>query len=347
VSAGIPLPPRAGTRFELRLTIAASGRRPATDVIAELHDDATISMLTRSLAGYVGQAESASLWSPRCGPLDARTPVSTSALRDGDVVFFDDDSDAGWQPVTAANPGDVEVAIVGGPAAGRRVTLGAGRHDIGRDPAAAVVVADPSLSRKHITVEVGPAGTAVMDAGSSNGAAIDGRRLRAGEPRPVTERDHIEIGRSLVAVRPWREADAALVRPRGGAIEFNRPPRMARPYDPPKIEFPAPPSKPNAPRLPLTASLIPLFAGIAMFLLLDSVAFLLFSALSPIMALSTFMTDRRNGRHKTRCASRRPIRRSCRRARRTISPSCGSAAPTTPTFCRCGSGSPTSRRAFR
>jgi len=299
VTAGVPLSPRAGTRFELRLTIAASERRPATDVIAELDEDATVSMLARALAGHVARTESASLWSPRCGPLDARHPVAASPLRDGDIVFFDDDAEAGWQTVTRPNHGDVEVAIVGGPAAGRRVTLGTGTHDIGRDPAAAVVVADPSLSRKHVTVEVAPDGTAaVTDAGSSNGAAIDGRRLRPGEPRPVTERDQIELGRSLVALRPWREADAALVRPRGGAVEFNRPPRMARPYDPPKIEFPAPPSKPNAPRLPLIASLIPLFAGVAMFLLLDSVAFLLFSALSPVMALSTFMTDRRNGRHR-------------------------------------------------
>jgi S-DNA-T family DNA segregation ATPase FtsK/SpoIIIE len=297
VSTGLPLSPRAGTRFELRLTIAASGSRPASDVVAELDEDATVAVLARALAAYVRRHDSTTLWSPRCGPLDARTPVGASPLRDGDIVSLDDPG-TGRAASRQAGPGDVEVAIVGGPAAGRRVTLGAGRHDIGRDPAADVVVADPSLSRRHITVDVTASGTAVTDAGSSNGAAIDGRRLREGEPRAVTERDHIEIGRSLVVLRPWRQADAALVRPRGGAVEFNRPPRMARPYDPPRVEVQAPPSKPTAPRLPLTASLVPLFAGIAMFLLLDSVAMLMFSALSPIMAVSTFMSDRRGGRHK-------------------------------------------------
>ena len=297
MSARPPLSRRAGARFELRLTILAAAGRVPVDVVVELDSDTTIAAMAAALAAYVHHPQTPSLSSPRCGPLDPRAAVAASPLRDGDIVSFDGAACAALAP-RRATPGAVEVAIVGGPGAGRRVTLGAGTHDIGRDPAAAVVVADPSLSRRHMTVEVTPGGAVVTDTGSSNGAAIDGRRLREGEPRPVTERDHIEIGRSLVVLRPWRAADTALVRPRGGVVEFNRPPRMARPYDPPRVEFPAPPAKPNAPRMPLTASLIPLFAGIAMFLLLDSLAFLLFSALSPIMALSTYVSDRRGGRHR-------------------------------------------------
>jgi S-DNA-T family DNA segregation ATPase FtsK/SpoIIIE len=178
------------------------------------------------------------------------------------------------------------------------VALGAGTHDVGRGPAVDVAIEDPSLSARHVVVDVSATGATIADAGSRNGTAIDGQRLPDGATRPVSGRDHIEIGRSLVVLRPARSSGDATATARGGVVEFNRPPRMARPYDPPRIEVPAPPSKPTAPRLPLAASLAPLVLGVAMFFLLNSAAMLLFSALSPVMAVSTFMTDRRGGRKK-------------------------------------------------
>ena len=52
VSTDVPLSPGSGTRIELRLTLAASGSRPALDVVAELDDDASVAALASALAGY-------------------------------------------------------------------------------------------------------------------------------------------------------------------------------------------------------------------------------------------------------------------------------------------------------
>jgi S-DNA-T family DNA segregation ATPase FtsK/SpoIIIE len=295
VSTDVPLSPGSGTRIELRLTLAASGSRPALDVVAELDDDASVAALASALAGYAGESADGMLQSARCGALDPLTPVGESPLRNGDVVSLDADRYAADRPRRLA---EVELAIVGGPDAGRRIALGAGTHDVGRGPSVDVAIDDPSLSAKHLTVEVSAGGARISDAGSRNGTAVDGRLLANGMQRPVGERDHVEIGRSLVVLRPWRGPDGGTLQERDGMVEFNRPPRMARPYDPPRIQVPAPPAKPNAPRLPLVASLAPLVFGVAMFLLLDSVAMLIFAAFSPVMAVSTFVSDRRSGRTK-------------------------------------------------
>jgi S-DNA-T family DNA segregation ATPase FtsK/SpoIIIE len=287
----------ASTPRELRLTLAASEGMPPIDVVAELDADVTIASLARALSEHAQTTPSTSLWSPRCGSLEPGTLVSRTPLRDGDTVSL---GARAHDPRVALHPcpGDVELAVVGGPAGGHRVPLAVGAHDIGRDPSVDIALADPSLSRKHLTVEVSPAGAVVIDAGSRNGSAIDGLPLRAGRPHPVTERDHIEIGRSLVVVRPTRARHAADDDAGGGDVQFNRPPRMARPYEPPRVDVAAPPTKPAAPRLPFAASLAPLVLGIAMFLLLKSPAMLLFSALSPVMAVTTFVSDRRGGRKR-------------------------------------------------
>jgi hypothetical protein len=71
---------------------------------------------------------------------------------------------------------------------------------------------------------------AIVDVGSSNGTAVDGVGLAAGEPRPVGPEEQVEAGRSLLAIRPWRSPDPTVLGARRGVIAFNRPPRVARPY---------------------------------------------------------------------------------------------------------------------
>jgi ABC transport system ATP-binding/permease protein len=48
---------------------------------------------------------------------------------------------------------------------------------IGRDPTADVVVDDPRVSRRHATLEWGPEGWVLRDAGSRNGTYLDGHRV--------------------------------------------------------------------------------------------------------------------------------------------------------------------------
>lgn len=57
--------------------------------------------------------------------------------------------------------------------------LGPGAHTVGRDESASVRMADPDVSRCHLTLEVGADDVVVRDAGSANGTWRGRRRIDA------------------------------------------------------------------------------------------------------------------------------------------------------------------------
>lgn len=81
-----------------------------------------------------------------------------------------------------------------------------------------------------------------------------------------------------------------------GEIPFNRPPRRSSLWRPSQFELPEPPAPLRRARIPFVAALVPLVGGLAMFLFLKDPLLLAFMGLSPIMAASTYFTDRRSGR---------------------------------------------------
>lgn len=64
---------------------------------------------------------------------------------------------------------------------------------IGRDPGHAVVLSHPSVSRTHARIESGPAGTSIVDLGSTNGTIVNGR-LRRNRRAPLRGGDRVQIG---------------------------------------------------------------------------------------------------------------------------------------------------------
>ena len=64
---------------------------------------------------------------------------------------------------------------------------------IGRDPGHAVVLSHPSVSRTHARIESGPAGTSIVDLGSTNGTILNGRILRNSRA-PLRGGDRLQIG---------------------------------------------------------------------------------------------------------------------------------------------------------
>jgi S-DNA-T family DNA segregation ATPase FtsK/SpoIIIE len=85
---------------------------------------------------------------------------------------------------------------------------------------------------------------------------------------------------------------------RGGRIPVNRAPRIRRQAPSAEIELQAPPDDAGKPRFPLIASLLPLLAGIVMAVLLHNAIYLIFTALSPIMAVASYVSERRSGRDR-------------------------------------------------
>jgi S-DNA-T family DNA segregation ATPase FtsK/SpoIIIE len=269
---------------ELRL-VAVRPDGVAADLLVEAADDVPARAVLEAIAAEIGaDAAEATL---RGEPVPADAPLSELALRWGDELRF------GGAP-TQSPPAAAELVVHGGPQAGRRIPLAAGVHRIGRD--AAVTLDDPTLSGNHLVLTVEPDGTAtVADAGSRNGTLLEGAGLEPGAETPLPAGALVRAGRTLFAVEPSRPA-AAPEPVHGGLTLLNRQPRVRRPLEPRVRRIPAPPNDPQRARLPLGASLIPLVLGVGLYFVTHIPTMLFFSLLSPVMAVSTWIEDRRSGR---------------------------------------------------
>ncbi len=93
--------------------------------------------------------------------------------------------------------------IVEGGAVGEEIALPQAGVVLGADKACDVVLVDPAVSRKHVTVVPGATGFEVTDLGSRNGTWLDGARVtRATVPPGST----LRIGTTLVQLLPAEES---------------------------------------------------------------------------------------------------------------------------------------------
>ncbi|MER5643745.1 FtsK/SpoIIIE domain-containing protein [Streptosporangium sp. NPDC002524] len=280
--------------MEYEVTIADAGGKPAP-VLIRAGETATV----RGLIEAIGRT-------PIAVPADARLylgaehlppdrPLSATPLGAGARLSFAPASD----PASAA-VSDWEAAVVGGPAAGAGVPVGGGTAlVVGRAPGSGLVLDDPEVSRRHAELRLGDAGTVVVaDAGSRNGVGWRGHRLGTGTPVPVG--DLVRIGESMVTVRRTAPGDAELDLA-GGVRRFNRPPRITPSRRCPEVAVPARPEQPKGIRFPLATVLLPLaLAGVVFVLMPGSTIYLIFLALSPLMAVAHVITERRGGRREYR-----------------------------------------------
>jgi S-DNA-T family DNA segregation ATPase FtsK/SpoIIIE len=282
----------AGQRLELRISVSSTdGDR---DLVVRTTASERVSALVEALAVEVGEPGEQRLWCERRGGLlDGDLKLGAAGIRWGDRLILGAEV---CEPTHVGGPARVEILISGGPCAGERFAMGDGTYRLGRDPGTDIMIADPSISRHHLDLRVDESGVSAADAGSSNGTALSGRSLSHGSFTLLRATDELELGRTLLRFRPLGAAPAHGVAQRDGHLDFNRPPRVSPPVAPFERDLPAPPSKARKGRLPLAASLVPLGAGLLLFLLLKSPVMLAVAGLSPIMALSTFISDRRGGR---------------------------------------------------
>jgi DNA-binding NtrC family response regulator len=137
-----------------------------------------------------------------------------------------------------ADPAEREtVPFAGGRRGGERVLVvlgdrvethplpGSGSVSIGRSRDCDVVVPDPSVSRRHLRLHLGPP-LRCEDLGSVNPARLRGRRLARGETVDVSVGEVVELGRMLLIVRDAAEQLAADPARHGGAA--GHPPSSSR-----------------------------------------------------------------------------------------------------------------------
>ena len=288
----------------LELSLPQADRDPATlDVRLETDTSDTIAQITSALLEHA-EARGYGPFDPsrvhlRVEPgrevLDPAAKVGDTDLVSGQTLVVDEDPG----PVAGQDPGPrgvVSLDVAAGPEAGRFIELPPGIYRIGRSGSCDVVIDDPTMSKHHLTVEVTTDLKARVTPApdTSNGTFTAGTEITG--TRELGPEELVQAGATALSFRPLGD-DHSLRRDLLGQIPFNRVPHhrvvvRERVFDP----LVRPPDEPRGHSFPILAALLPLVAGVAMAVLFERPQFLLFAALSPIMLVGRYISDRRSGR---------------------------------------------------
>ncbi|MBK8758230.1 MAG: FHA domain-containing protein [Actinomycetales bacterium] len=185
----------------------------------------------------------------------------------------------------------ITVVIRSGDLNGQTFTLPPGSRTIGRKPINDLVINDPLVSGIHARVIVGST-PELVDLNSANGILVDGAlvpRLR------LTDGQQVTIGDTTLEFRIQRDLNETS-QIFGASIPFNRSPRVESRY--PGREYTAPevPSELEKPTFPWIMMVMPVVLGVAMFIMTQRAASLLFVVMSPMMMLGNYWMSRRKFR---------------------------------------------------
>jgi S-DNA-T family DNA segregation ATPase FtsK/SpoIIIE len=272
----------------VRVVIEHPGASPE-DVELIVHDpDATVAELLEAL-GDDDRAPGVVLDGRFC---HADLALEEIGLYEGASVRIDGPP----RDVDMPAPAMLELRVVGGLDAGRRMPLRAGVSvTVGRDPDADLVLNDDGVSRRHMELSAGASGTVtVTDLDSANGTWIEGRRIH--EPSPLNPGEIFEAGDVVLMVAapstplafdPLREVRS------DGTAAFNRPPRPRRSGEAAPLSLPEQPSSPEKPQFSMVAAVGPLVLGAVMVLVTKNLFFALFMILSPVLTVGGYIEQRR------------------------------------------------------
>jgi S-DNA-T family DNA segregation ATPase FtsK/SpoIIIE len=208
-----------------------------------------------------------------------------------------------WPPAWPLPPGrsGMELAVVGGPLAGRWYPLSGDAVVIGRDVTADVTLVDPAASRHHARLrparpgEEG-AGWYLEDLGSANGTWLEGQRLDG--PVPLLPGRAVEIGSSLLEIRPPVLADADVHPGEDATLAYNRPPRLQIPPAEPRVSLPHAPAKGEHQPFPWPSAIAPVVMSGVLYAITKSPETLAFAGMSPILVVSNTLSGKRRQTRK-------------------------------------------------
>lgn len=228
--------------------------------------------------------------------LDADLPVVDSSLRSGESISLAEHSTAFR---SSATPEAAKLVVLEGPDAGKEFRLPSGTSYIGRDPSCDVLLSDPRVSRRHARVHV-RTDVEVEDINSANGVVLGGIRINRSA---VRAEDVVQLGDTRLSVIPLMSAGVVPPRDDRSGLMFNRSPVLRPSYSPQAFELPEL-ARPESPRsFPLLAILSPLVLGAALFAMTRNPTSLVFVALSPLLAVGSWLDARLQGKRARRAAS--------------------------------------------
>ncbi len=224
-------------------------------------------------------------------PVPPDLTLASSPIRDGAVLSLGDPSGC----VRPEPTGLVEIRLVGGPAAGgvHRISLGAA--DIGSAETASIRIGDPSVPPLALRLEVQPDGSCQVTPYPGVAATLDREELT--QTSPWEPGQLLAVGSSLLGIAAYEPPDAALHPSEDGAgIDFNRPPRLLPPIRRTRFALPTPPDKPDRRPWPILMAVAPILLGVGMWYLTKAVYMLAMCAMSPVMVVGNYVSDRKRGR---------------------------------------------------
>jgi pSer/pThr/pTyr-binding forkhead associated (FHA) protein len=134
---------------------------------------------------------------PRADATQMGTPVECPVCRSrnvpGDLYCWDCGFLLTGTPGEAIAPPSGPVAWLVDGRTGRKFALQGGINTVGRLDTD-VLLSDPSVSRRHATIEVRGSDAVVTDCGSTNGTLVGGRRLGEGEQAVITAGQEVRFG---------------------------------------------------------------------------------------------------------------------------------------------------------
>ncbi|MGY1703947.1 FtsK/SpoIIIE domain-containing protein [Geodermatophilus sp. SYSU D00697] len=269
--------------------------RRVLDVAVDLDDDTPVGQVAAAFGRVAGvSAEGLFVDGQR---LADDEPVGRSALVDGAVVHLSATAAAAHLPPPPAR--GWQLHAVSGPASGLVAELPVGTHELGRS--SPLGFSDPSMSRRHAVLRVGPDGATLADLGSANGTSVEGAPVGE-EPTPVEPGQVFGLGDTQLTIVPASGSDAA-VEPAGpGTRAFVRAPRLLPSQRVVRIQLPEEPRAREARRFPLVMVLAPLLIGVVLAVILRSPMYLVFAVASPVMMVSNTVADRRHSAREDRRA---------------------------------------------
>jgi pSer/pThr/pTyr-binding forkhead associated (FHA) protein len=202
-----PVDSAAAPAIDLSLEVAVIGRDPEDDIIL---DDDLVSRRHAEARWRAGQAYLLDRGSLNGTRRNAQKVRGLVAIEDGDILQFGvrryrfallaptgaDALEETRKVATssASHPLNAPLALVGetGALAGRRWELTEKTTRVGRDPTAAIVIHDTSVSRFHAQVTRQAGGYFLADLESSNGTQVNGELVS--EPHRIVAGDLLRFG---------------------------------------------------------------------------------------------------------------------------------------------------------
>ncbi len=274
------------------------GAGSAVDVLITADATATVEDVARALATGDPLAAPGAVNASAVPTLLVAPPAAAAVQLDPAALVADAPLGSGFEasivPAVAAATAGVTAAtmrIHNGPEAGRTVPLPAGTSILGRSAPAQVILQDPLVSKRHARLEIDQ-GVELVDLNSANGLVVDGGLV----PRVrVIPGQIITIGATDVSFAPVPRpagTDHARVLERGGALMFNRSPRVEDRYPGTEHRHPAIPSEADPRIFPWPMIMAPVLLGLASWVIFNRPAALLIVAMAPLMMLGNFIGQR-------------------------------------------------------